>query len=143
VDASVIARDDPRLLQPPEPLPARRRRQIDRFGKGGLGHASLALQGGEDLEIDGVELRWAHGGTMSAAQMIVNCPEIEHGRAMDDWLPKSNTLPRPRYLSLVGRIVEAIETGRIKPGERLPTHRALADRLGLSVQTISRAYEEL
>ncbi len=62
---------------------------------------------------------------------------------MNDWLPKSNTLPRPRYLSLVGRIVEAIETGRIKPGERLPTHRALADRLGLSVQTVSRAYEEL
>jgi DNA-binding transcriptional MocR family regulator len=28
-------------------------------------------------------------------------------------------------------------------GERLPTHRALADQLKLSVQTVSRAYEEL
>lgn len=62
---------------------------------------------------------------------------------MGNWFPKTNTLSRPRYLALVGRIIEAIETGEIKPGERLPTHRALADKLGVSVQTVSRAYEEL
>lgn len=53
------------------------------------------------------------------------------------------TLSRPRYLALVARITQAIESGQLKPGERLPTHRGLADKLGLSVQTVSRAYEEL
>lgn len=40
-------------------------------------------------------------------------------------------------------MMRAIDAGEIKPGDRLPTHRELAYQLGLSVQTISRAYEEL
>ncbi|RUX04879.1 PLP-dependent aminotransferase family protein, partial [Mesorhizobium sp. M8A.F.Ca.ET.059.01.1.1] len=37
----------------------------------------------------------------------------------------------------------AIHDGRLANGARLPTHRRLADDLKLSVQTVSRAYEEL
>ncbi|WP_292172042.1 GntR family transcriptional regulator, partial [Mesorhizobium sp.] len=33
--------------------------------------------------------------------------------------------------------------GRLANGARLPTHRRLAEDLNLSVQTVSRAYEEL
>lgn len=39
--------------------------------------------------------------------------------------------------------MHAIEAGEVKPGDRLPTHRSLAYQLGLSIQTVSRAYEEL
>jgi DNA-binding transcriptional MocR family regulator len=34
----------------------------------------------------------------------------------------------------------AIASGELPPGERLPTHRALARRLGVSVGTVTRAY---
>jgi DNA-binding transcriptional MocR family regulator len=40
-------------------------------------------------------------------------------------------------------MMRAIETGELKAGDRLPTHREFAYQLGLSVQTVSRAYEEL
>ena len=40
-------------------------------------------------------------------------------------------------------MTRAIESGDFEPGDRLPTHRELAFDLGLSVQTVSRAYEEL
>ena len=32
--------------------------------------------------------------------------------------------------------------GELKPGERLPTHRDLAYRLGVTVGTVTRAYAE-
>jgi DNA-binding GntR family transcriptional regulator len=55
--------------------------------------------------------------------------------------------PRPRsptaYRSLAQALMRAIDAGEVKAGDRLPTHRDLAYRLGLSVQTVSRAYEEL
>lgn len=37
----------------------------------------------------------------------------------------------------------AIEAGALAPGHRLPTHRRLAQDLGLGTQTVGRAYEEL
>jgi len=39
--------------------------------------------------------------------------------------------------------MQAIESGQLKYGDRLPTHRNLAYDLGLSVQTVGRAYDEL
>jgi DNA-binding transcriptional MocR family regulator len=39
--------------------------------------------------------------------------------------------------------MRAIEADELSPGTRLPTQRALAFDLGLSVQTVSRAYEQL
>ena len=62
---------------------------------------------------------------------------------MMDWLPGKDELKRPRYRSLTKAIEEGIEAGRLKPGDRLPTHRELAYQLGLSVQTVSRAYTRL
>ncbi len=62
---------------------------------------------------------------------------------MTNWIPHPSTLDRPVYLSLANHIAGAVERGELDPGARLPTHRSLARTLGVSVQTVSRAYEEL
>ncbi|MBK0328749.1 PLP-dependent aminotransferase family protein [Rhodobacteraceae bacterium F11138] len=62
---------------------------------------------------------------------------------MESWLPDKDALKRPRYRSLMEAIEDAIERGALKPGDRLPTHRELSFQLGLSVQTVSRAYTRL
>lgn len=62
---------------------------------------------------------------------------------MTMWLPDPASLSRPAYRSLARAIIAAIDEGTLRPGDRLPTHRDLAFRLGLSVQTVSRAYEAL
>ena len=62
---------------------------------------------------------------------------------MTIWPPTRAELTRPAYRALARRMVAAIEAGVLEAGAQLPTHRALAYDLGLSVQTVSRAYEEL
>jgi len=62
---------------------------------------------------------------------------------MTSWPPARAALKRPVYRSLVDLAARAIETGELAPGARLPTHRDLAHRLDISIQTVSRAYEEL
>ncbi len=62
---------------------------------------------------------------------------------MTIWRPDPKLLKRPAYLSLAEQISRAIHDGKLPGGTQLPPHRKLADELGLSVQTVSRAYEEL
>ena len=62
---------------------------------------------------------------------------------MTIWRPDPSLLKRPAYLSLAEQFARAIHDGRVPNGTRLPTHRKLSYELGLSVQTVSRAYEEL
>lgn len=62
---------------------------------------------------------------------------------MTIWIPDRSSLTRPLHTSLVTKMKEAITTGRLAAGERLPPHRALAFRLGISVHTVSKAYDEL
>ncbi|WP_172331361.1 PLP-dependent aminotransferase family protein [Mangrovicoccus sp. HB161399] len=62
---------------------------------------------------------------------------------MSHWPLTKNDIARPAYRSLAQGIAAAIESGRLRPGDRLPPHRNMAWRLGVSVQTVSRAYEEL
>ncbi|MCB1968811.1 MAG: PLP-dependent aminotransferase family protein [Geminicoccaceae bacterium] len=62
---------------------------------------------------------------------------------MTTWPPRPGELRRPAYRSLAERLTRAIEAGELEPGYQLPPHRILADQLGLSVQTVSRAYDEL
>jgi len=52
-------------------------------------------------------------------------------------------LSRPAYRSLAAFLTGEIESGALPAGTRLPPHRHLAEDLSLSVQTVSRAYEEL
>jgi len=48
----------------------------------------------------------------------------------------------PLYKGLADAIEQDISKGRLAPGERLPTHRDLADELGMNVSTITRGYRE-
>jgi len=58
------------------------------------------------------------------------------------WLPELENRAGPRYLAIAEALQEDVSRGRLQPGARLPTHRELAYRLGVTVGTISRAYLE-
>lgn len=61
---------------------------------------------------------------------------------MTTWLPEITARPGPRYLAIADTLAADIAAGRLKPGDRLPTHRDLAWKLHLTVGTITRAYAE-
>lgn len=60
---------------------------------------------------------------------------------MTIWTPQ---LPpdRPKYLGLADAIEADLASGALVPGQRLPTHRDLADALGVTVGTVTRGYAE-
>lgn len=41
------------------------------------------------------------------------------------------------------QVIDAVRSGELAPGTRLPTVRALAQQLGLAANTVARAYREL
>ncbi|HKC11890.1 MAG TPA: PLP-dependent aminotransferase family protein [Vicinamibacteria bacterium] len=61
---------------------------------------------------------------------------------MTIWLPRLDKHRGPRYLAIADAIADDVASGQLKPGSRLPTHRDLADRLGVTVGTVSRGYVE-
>ncbi len=60
-----------------------------------------------------------------------------------NWMPRKEQLSPPLHSSLASLIARAIEAGELKAGDRLPPHRILAASLGLSVHTVSKAYDSL
>jgi DNA-binding transcriptional MocR family regulator len=61
---------------------------------------------------------------------------------MTIWMPELSDPSRPTYLALADALGTAVRLGHLRPGDQLPTHRALADLLGVNVSTITRAYQE-
>ncbi len=61
---------------------------------------------------------------------------------MEEWYSDWRLRRGEVYSSLADTIEQAIRSGRLQPGHRLPTHRDLAKRLGVAVSTVSRAYAE-
>ncbi|HEY6554427.1 MAG TPA: GntR family transcriptional regulator, partial [Vicinamibacteria bacterium] len=61
---------------------------------------------------------------------------------MTMWRPRLEGRAGPRYRAIAEAIAEDAARGRLLPGSRLPTHRELADRLGVTVGTVTRAYGE-
>ncbi len=55
----------------------------------------------------------------------------------------SNSSGQPIYEQICRQVKGAIAAGRLRPGEPLPSIRALARDLRISVITTKRAYEEL
>jgi len=49
----------------------------------------------------------------------------------------------PPYRQLHDAVLVAIQAGELRPGERMPTTRALAAQLGLAVNTVAAAYRSL
>lgn len=61
---------------------------------------------------------------------------------MTIWTPERGREDVPLYLSIADAIGADSASGRLAPGTRLPTHRDLAERLGITVGTVTRAYAE-
>lgn len=60
--------------------------------------------------------------------MTIWHPELEHAG--------------PLYAALADALERDVASGALRPGQRLPTHRELADTLGLNVSTVTRGYRE-
>ncbi len=58
-------------------------------------------------------------------------------------IPIDPSRPIPLYQQVRDRIVELVETGALRPGDRLPPTREHAAALGLHRTTLVRAYDEL
>ncbi|WP_132255649.1 PLP-dependent aminotransferase family protein [Methylobacterium segetis] len=64
-----------------------------------------------------------------------------HGGA-GAWAPDLKRWGKPHYLAIVEALADDIRNGRLLPGTRLPTQRALAEVLDLNFTTVSRGYVE-
>ena len=79
------------------------------------------------------DLTWWTGGT---------CVMTEKSTALLIG-PISPAAPGPLYQQIVDGFTRAISEGRLAPGTALPSFRALAEELMVSLITVKRAYEEL
>ncbi|HBP5007380.1 TPA: GntR family transcriptional regulator, partial [Pseudomonas aeruginosa] len=68
---------------------------------------------------------------MSIFELLLT--EIDHSRSSTE----------PMYVQLAKAISSAINSGRVRPGERLPPHRELASRLNVNITTITRTMSML
>src|SRR5262245_53514094 len=59
-----------------------------------------------------------------------------------DWLPTLSEWHGPAFTRIVDALAADIASGRLVRGQQLPTHRALANALGLDLTTVTRAYGE-
>ena len=57
-------------------------------------------------------------------------------------IPKKADRAQPVYREIADAIAREVRAGRLKPGSRLPTQRQLAEQLGVTLTTITRAYLE-
>lgn len=57
-----------------------------------------------------------------------------------EWIPQLPDTAEPIYRRIVAALTDDLANQRLQPGMRLPTHRELADRLGVNVGTVTRAY---
>jgi DNA-binding transcriptional MocR family regulator len=58
------------------------------------------------------------------------------------WIPNLDGRGGPKYRAIADAIDEQVQQGTLRAGTRLPPHRDLADHLGVTVTTITRAYAE-
>ncbi len=60
---------------------------------------------------------------------------------MTIWRPRLRSEQGPAYRQLAESLAAEIRVGRLRPGDRLPPQRDLAGLLGVTVGTVTRAYE--
>lgn len=58
------------------------------------------------------------------------------------WTPDIAIRSGPMYRAIADALAEDVAEGRLTIGRRLPTHRDLARRLGVTIGTVTRAYAE-
>jgi len=59
-----------------------------------------------------------------------------------DWTPTIADRQGPLYQRIVSALADDVAAGRLRHGQALPTHRALAEALGIDLTTVTRAYTE-
>lgn len=69
--------------------------------------------------------------------------DIERSPASDFRFEIDDQSEHSIYEQIVAQAKEAVATGKLSPGERLPTVRQLADELDIAPGTVARAYSEL
>ncbi|WP_246025041.1 GntR family transcriptional regulator [Paraburkholderia dinghuensis] len=58
------------------------------------------------------------------------------------WRPEFARIGWPVYLAIADHIEDAIRLGILRPGDRLPTQRDIADDLGFHLNTVNAAFRE-
>lgn len=58
------------------------------------------------------------------------------------WVDELDPAAGPRYLQIVRLIEQAVLDGRLRPGDRLPPQRKLAELLDVDLTTVTRAFGE-
>lgn len=61
---------------------------------------------------------------------------------MKQWNPTLRASDKPRYVGIADAIRADIKAGLLKPGDRLPPQRSVAQDLGVDFSTVSRGYAE-
>lgn len=59
---------------------------------------------------------------------------------ISEWCPDIKTSDKPLYIAIADALEADINSGILKPGEKLPPQRELADRLGVNLSTVTRAF---
>ena len=59
------------------------------------------------------------------------------------WEPNLEGLTGPMFQRIANAMIADILNGKLQPGDRLPGHRELAAKLGITVSTASRAFGEV
>lgn len=62
---------------------------------------------------------------------------------MQSWVPDLAAEAAPKYLAIAAALSRDIEAGVLKPGDRLPPQRSLAERLDIDLTTVTKAYNEV
>lgn len=61
---------------------------------------------------------------------------------MTKWFEHFDKSERPLHKHIASLIAQGLSSGELQPGDKLPTHRALADKLEITVGTVTRGYAE-
>ncbi|MEP2715781.1 PLP-dependent aminotransferase family protein [Pseudophaeobacter sp.] len=61
---------------------------------------------------------------------------------MKQWSPTLPASDKPRYVEIADAIQMDIQAGHLRPGDRLPPQRGVAQDLGVDFSTVSRGYAE-
>lgn len=62
---------------------------------------------------------------------------------MGDALPQNISIGTPLYKEVKSKITESMRSGEWKPGEAIPSEKALGERFGVSIGTVRKAVDEL
>jgi GntR family transcriptional regulator len=65
------------------------------------------------------------------------------GNSLRESVHEISAAPDPLYYQVYSIIADAISSGQLKPGDRVPTERSLCQRFSVSRATVRRAYRRL